>query len=308
MFFNEEVKTEFIKDYMRSRVVAKTTLTGLFNKVSAFENKYHKDCSDFSMAEVLNMYRAFNAKSVNVLLNNNVYLESYTAYRIYYKQIHHDNTYKFINKEMMLCCIDENIRARQFLTREQMDDVEDQLLNFTDKAVVECLWHGIAGKDMDDIVSINESMVSEENMTITLNGGRVIPITPRLYDFLYEAFRETEYLCYGPTMRVKEMRGYGQLYKERDNAKFVESKDKQFRWVYRKIQIFRDYVDLPMLTMKNIQASGLLHNIRVGMEETGLDLRSFLQSDPGKSIATQYGYSLDYYVDTIAGKFCDIIK
>lgn len=308
MFFNEEVKTEFIKDYMRSRVVAKTTLTGLFNKVSAFENKYNKDCSDFSETEVLSMYRAFNAKSVNVLLNNNVYLENYTAYRIYYKQIHHENTYKLINKDMMLGCIDENIRAQQFLTREQMNDVEDQLLNFTDKAIVECLWHGIAGKDMDDIVSINEDMVSDEDMTIMLHSGKVVPITQRLYDYLCEAFRETEYLCYGPTMRVKEMRGYGRLYKERDNAKCVNSKDKQFRWVYRKIQVFRDYVDLPMLTMKNIQASGLLHNIRTGMEETGLDARGFLQTDRGKSIAVQYGYGLDYYVDTIAGKFCDIIK
>ena len=308
MFYNEEVKTEFINDYMRSRVVAKTTLTGLFNKTEEIENKLGKDCSEFTTEEILEMYRSFDSKSVNVLLNNNVYLKNYTAYRIYHKQIHGSNCYEAINKDMMLECINEDTRNAQFLTRKQMDEIEDQLLNFTDKAIVECLWHGIAGKDMEDLVSINRSMISEENMCIAFNDGEVRYISPRLYDYLMAAFDETEYFCYGPSLKVKEVKGAGRLYKERDNAHTTDSKDKYFRWVYRKIQTFRNYVDLPMLTMKNIQASGLLYSIQNGMERTELDLRRFLQTDDGKAIAIQYGYTLDYYIDTISGKFCDIIK
>ena len=308
MFYNEEVKTEFINDYMRSRVVAKTTLTGLFNKTEKFEKELNKDCSEFTVDEIMNMYKSFDSKSVNVLLNNNVYLKNYTSYRIYNKQINCSNSYENINKDMMLLCINEATRNAQFLTREQMNDIEDQLFNFTDKAIVECLWHGIAGKDLEDLVSINRSMVSSEDMSVTLNSGKKMYITPRLYDYLEEAFNETDYMCYGETLRIKEVKGIGRLYKERDNAHTADSKDKYFRWVYRKIQTFRNYVDLPMLTMKNIQASGLLYGIQSGMNRTGLDMRKFLQTDDGKLIATQYGYTLDYYVDTITGKFCDIIK
>ena len=254
------------------------------------------------------MYRSFDSKSVNVLLNNNVYLKNYTAYRIFHKQIKCSNSYDTINKDMMLACINEETRNAQFLTRKQMDEIEDQLLNFTDKAIVECLWHGIAGKDMEDLVSISRSMVSEENMCITFNNGKIRYISPRLYDCLMAAFDETDYMCYGESFRIKPVNGVGRLYKERDNAHTADSKDKYFRWVYRKIQTFRNYVDLPMLTMKNIQASGLLYSIQNGMERTGLDLRKFLQTDDGKAIAIQYGYTLDYYIDTISGKFCDIIK
>lgn len=43
--YNEEVKSDFIKDYMRNRVVAFTSLTGLFNKTEEHECKLKKDCS-----------------------------------------------------------------------------------------------------------------------------------------------------------------------------------------------------------------------------------------------------------------------
>lgn len=41
--YNEEVKSDFIKDYMRNRVVAFTSLTGLFNKTEEHECKLKKE-------------------------------------------------------------------------------------------------------------------------------------------------------------------------------------------------------------------------------------------------------------------------
>ena len=83
MFYNEEVKTQFINDYMRSRVVAETSLSGLFNKTAAIEEEKDKDCSEFTQDEILDMYRRFNAKSVHVLENYNVHLKSYVGFCMY---------------------------------------------------------------------------------------------------------------------------------------------------------------------------------------------------------------------------------
>ena len=49
--FNEVMKEGFIKDYMRSRVVAQTSLYSLFRKVSPYEHELNKDCSDFTKEE-----------------------------------------------------------------------------------------------------------------------------------------------------------------------------------------------------------------------------------------------------------------
>ena len=303
MYYNEEAKAEFIKDYMRSRVVAATSLSGIFNKTACFERELGKDCSCFTREEIIDMYKRFGAKSVNVLGNYNVYLKSYTAYRLYYKQIDGENVYESINKDDLKQCIDPDIQKQIYLTREELDDIENELLNYTDKAIVEALWNGISGKSMRDITSLNESMLIEKENKIKFSDGRIIKISKKLSEYLQKAFKETEYLCYGKTLKVEHLVGAGNLYKERANSHAADSDDVRFRWIYRRIQNYRKYLDIPMLTMKAIQASGLLYELQNGMKENDCSLREFLATEKGKELAIQYGYKPDHYVDVIADKF-----
>lgn len=303
MYYNEEAKAEFIKDYMRSRVVAATSLSGMFNKTATFEEELGKDCSQFNKEEILEMYKRFGAKSVNVLANYNVYLKHYTAFRIYYNKIDCINVYDSINKDNLKQCIDPDIQKQIYLTREQLDDIENELLNYTDKAIVEALWHGISGKSMCDITSLNASMFSEDKCSLIFPDGRVIKISKKLSGYLEKAFNEMEYLCYGPTLRVEKLVGLGNLYKERANAHAGDSDDIRFRWIYRKIQNYRKHLDIPMLTMKTIQASGLLYELQKGMKENDCPMREFLYTEQGKKLAIQYGYKPDYYVDVISDKY-----
>lgn len=306
MFYNEEVKIQFINDYKRSRVVAETSLTGMFNKTCKYEQQKGKDCHSFSRKEILAMYKRFEAKSVHVLENYNVYLKSYSIFCMHHG-LCKKNNYADINKAMLLQCIDTEILNQKFLTREQLDDIENELYNYTDKALLELLWEGISGKSMEDIVSLNRSMISEDKQYICFSDGRKIKMSRKLYNYLDKAFSEKEYMCYGMTVRVKQLIGDDCLYKEMDNAYTVDSDDKFFRWVYRRIQTYRKYVDMPLLTMKALAASGLLYKIKNAMEEHKLGLREFLYTEEGKRLAQQYGYNLNSYVDVIANKFADFV-
>ena len=60
--YNESLKEGFIKDYMRTRVVAQTSLYSLFRKTESFEKMWQKDCSQFTETEILQMYREFGAR------------------------------------------------------------------------------------------------------------------------------------------------------------------------------------------------------------------------------------------------------
>lgn len=303
MYYNEEAKAEFIKDYMRSRVVAATSLSGLFNKTEPFESELDKDCSCFTKEEIINMYKNFGAKSVNVLENYNVYLRSFTAFRIYYGHIDVENAYEGITKDNLRLCIDPELQKQKFLTREQLDDIENELLNYTDKAIVEALWHGISGKSMKDIASLNEDMFSEDRKKLRFPDGRVIEISEKFRHFLERAFNETEYLCYGSSLRVEEVEGKGRLYKKRLNSYAKDTDDVIFRNFYRKIMIYRNYLGIPILTMKTIQSSGLLYQIQNGMQEYECSMREFLATEEGKALAIQYGYKPEHYIDVIANKF-----
>ena len=49
--YENDKKEGFIKDYLRSRVVAQTSLYSLFRKIEPYEEKLGKDCSQFTEEE-----------------------------------------------------------------------------------------------------------------------------------------------------------------------------------------------------------------------------------------------------------------
>ena len=293
--FNEAQKETFIKEYLRSKVIAETSLYAIFKKTEDFEEKLNKDVSKFTRDEILDMLAKFKAKSINSLLNYTIVLKHYS--RFVFGAVG-TNAYESIGKADVADMVDKN--ANILLTREELDDVEVQLLNWVDKAIIELLWNGVAGKNMEDIYSVSEDCVQGNILRVN---EKEFPMTDRLRELLPKAFAETELMSYGNTMRVIEVNCKGKIYKERPNARGIDTPDIRFRWVYRKIQIFRDYLDMPGLTMKNIAASGLWHYLQLCMEKTKLDLRTFLRTKEGKELAMRYGFSESYYIDNICQKY-----
>ena len=293
--FNEAQKETFIKEYLRSKVIAETSLYAIFKKTEDFEEKLNKDVSKFTRDEILDMLAKFKAKSINSLLNYTIVLKHYS--RFVFGAVG-TNAYESIGKADVADMVDKN--ANILLTRGELDDVEVQLLNWVDKAIIELLSNGVAGKNMEDIYSVSEDCVQGNILRVN---EKEFPMTDRLRELLPKAFAETELMSYGNTMRVIEVNGKGKIYKERPNARGIDTPDIRFRWVYRKIQIFRDYLDMPGLTMKNIAASGLWHYLQLCIEKTKLDLRTFLRTKEGKELAMRYGFSESYYIDNICQKY-----
>ena len=193
--YNNEMKEGFIKDYMRSRVIAQTSLYSLFKKIEPYEEKFKKDCSNFTEKEVLNMYEDFKARSHYVLLNYNVILKAYCAWMKHYHGLDNDIAYENITIDMVKPLIPDD--AKKVLSREEVTEIEDQLYNWTDKAIIEALFEGLSGNSMKDLVSIEEKMINHKDKQLILQDGRVFDLTDRLYELLMASFDETEYLCYG---------------------------------------------------------------------------------------------------------------
>jgi hypothetical protein len=81
--YQKEMKEGFIEDYLRSRVVSKTSLYGLFRKLEYFETEKKKDCNQFTTEEVLQVFTNFQSRSVYTLLNDVVILQAYCRYMRY---------------------------------------------------------------------------------------------------------------------------------------------------------------------------------------------------------------------------------
>lgn len=303
--YNNEMKEGFIQDYLRSRVIAKTSLYSLFRKIEPYENILNKDCSKFTHEEVKNMFKEFGAKSVYVLLNYNTILKAYCAWLKHYHGLNDVVAYESINTDIVKPLIAD--AANKTLSREEIIEIEDQLYNWTDKCIVEALFEGLSGNSMRDLVGIEETMIDHNSKQLHLPDGRIFDLTDRLYNFLTKAFDEEEYMCYGPTLKVKKLVGKGKLYKERDNAHAMDSDDKFFRWVYRKVQNFRKHVGIEEMTMKNISTSGMTYYLRKGMSETGLGLKEFLMTEDGAKLMNKYNYNSEFRVDNITHRYAQLV-
>lgn len=304
--YQKERKEEFIKDIMRSRVIQKTTLSAIFKKTEPFEIKFNKDCCQFNKEEAMEMFYGFKCKSIYTLLNNNTILKAYSAFAEYYHNIQTEKVYEAFTIEDLKPCVAES--KNKLITREDLDDIKCQLLNAVDKCIVEALWEGISGISMRDITGLREEQLDKTQKKLHFEDGRVMNLTEELYKDLIDAFKQIEYVCYGETLRVKKLVGYGRLYKERDNALGeLDSEDRRFRWIYRKVQIFRDHVGMPWLTMKIIQNSGFAHYLKIGMDKTGLGIKDFLKTGNGKELMVRYGYTSQFAVDNVVHKYKDYV-
>lgn len=303
--YNKEMKEGFIENYIRSRVVQKTSVYGLFRKIQIHEENLCKDACEFTKDEILQMYKSLGSRSVYTLLNNNVILKAYCAWQKHYNGLDTKTEYENLTIEDLRLCVNE--KTSKLLSREEITEIEEQLLNVTDSAIIECLFEGIAGPSMRDITSLSKEMLDKENKCLIFPDGRVFDISEKLCRLLEEAFDEDTYICYGETLRIKKLIGIGKLFKERDNTYASDSDDRRFRAVYRKIQVIRDYVGIKELTMKGIAAAGFLHYLKMYLNESELSLKEFLQTDKGIRLMDRYGYESAYRVDNIIHRYGKLV-
>lgn len=304
--YQRERKEEFIRDIMRSRVIQKTTLFAIFKKTEPFEEKFDKDCCQFNKDEAMEMFNGFKCKSIYTLLNNNTIMKAYSAFAEYYHGIKSEKVYESFTINDLKPCVAES--KNKLITREDLDDIKSQLLNAVDRCIVEALWEGISGTSMRDITGLQEGQLDKVLKQLHFEDGRVLNLTDELYEDLVSAFKQTKYICYGETLREKTLLGYGRLYKERDNALgALDSEDRRFRWIYRKVQIFRDHVGMPWLTMKIIQNSGFAHYLKIGIDKCGLGIKDFLKTEEGKELMIRYGYNSQFAIDNVIHKYKDYV-
>lgn len=293
-------KDIFISDYLNNRVVSETMVKSIFRYTEAFESQLDKDVSLFTQDEIIKMLKEKHSRSLTSLQNVVVVLKHYTTFIIATGRENSSvNNYSLINKDVLRECIDAEIQNKMILTKEELHDVQDQMLNATDKAILECLFEGISGPNLDDLTGLCAEQLDKINNRIYLSGGRVIQISKRLCDLLMEAFDETEIISYGDSMVITPVTGRGKLYKVKPNAHKEATSERKYRWVLRRMVIWRKYFNMPVLTAKSISTSGLVYEIKEALQNTELSLREWLKTKQGEEIARRRGFKAVDYVDVL---------
>lgn len=308
MYTNEQEIEDFLVEYRRSRVIIETTTRATLNRAVEFEYKFNKPFYYFTTEEALEMYKSVHAISVVTLQNNNLVLKHAARWFAYKYNKEVANTYEEMTKDILSEVVDVEKQKSLILSREDINNLKDNLLNKIDQAIVEMLFQGAGGEWLKELTFLDRRQVDREHLMIYFKTGKSIPVTDEICDLLIEAFAEDELISFGSTTRVSKVAG-NSLYKVRcnalsDNSDYndVQCVERRYRFIQRRLLLITKDLGI-RLKASGLQASGLLHYLRLGMEEMGLSFREFIKTDRARELAQRYDIRSDLYAQIVIEKF-----
>jgi hypothetical protein len=194
------------------------------------------------------------------------------------------------------------------LTKDGLAEIQGDLLNWTDKGILQMLFLGAGGNWLKELTFFDMSQVSRKEGLIYFRTGKTIPITEEDYDLIKNACAEEELISFGETSRISKVESYG-FFKQRFNAlsnsgdpNDEQDLERRFRFIQRRLLLISK--DLGMqLNSGGLQTSGLLHHLRQGVEESGLAFREYVKTKEAKELARRYDIMSELYVQILIEKF-----
>jgi hypothetical protein len=309
VYTTESQKEEFLKEYFRSRVVSTTMVKAVMNRALGNERIFGKPFYDFTKENIIEMYSAAKTKSSRTLQNWNLTLKHASAWFLHGQGKPIDSAYSLITKLDLEQCIDETAVKQMLVSRADLSMMQDDLMNATDKAILEMLFLGFGGESLRELTFFTPTQMSYQEQTVYFRSGKVIPITERSYNIIKEGCEETSLVSYGEEMRVIKVSGSG-VYKVRgntvnnnDNPDDADDLRRRFRFIHRRVNLVSEYFDIPM-TPKSLNASGFWHFAHQDMATNDIsDFREYLATDDAKKLCWRYGFTGDHYMTTVLDKF-----
>ena len=298
----------FLTEYKRSRVIVEASVRAVLNRALEFEQKFQKPFYEFTIDEILGMYEAAHAISDRSLQNTNLILKHAARWTIDRKRLQAKSEYENITKEMIQRCVDAKRKAGFILTKGELEEIQNDLLNWTDKGILTMLFLGAGSNWLKELTFFDMSQISREEGLIYFKTGKVIPITDEDYELIRNACAEEELMSFGETSRISKVKSHG-FFKQRfnalsdsDNPNDEQDAERRFRFIQRRLLLISKDLGV-QLNSGGLQTSGLLHHLRQGVEESGMTFREYVKSQEAKELARRYDIMSDLYSQILIEKF-----
>ena len=308
MYTTEREVESFLSEYSRSRVIVEATVRASLNRALEFERKFQKPFYEFAVDEILEMYKSMHAISDRSLQNTNLTLKHAARWMIDKKKLNNKSPYESVTKELMLGCVDTKRKKNMILTQEDLEEIQGDLLNWTDKGILRMLFLGAGSNWLKELTFFDMSQVSRKEGLVYFKTGKTIPITEEDYELIRKACAEEELMSFGETSRISRVKSCG-FFKVRFNALSnsddptnEQDAERRFRFIQRRLLLISKDLGV-QLTSGGIQTGGLLHHLKQGVEESGLVFREYVKTSEAKELARRYDILTSLYSQVLIDKF-----
>ena len=313
MYTSEKEIEAFLTEYKRSKVIIETTARAALNRAIEFEHKFSKPFYQFTTEEALEMYESAHAVSVVSLQNTNLLLKNASRWFCYKKNDVLDSAYEKITKDLLETVIDTEKQKSLILSREDVDDIKANLLNYTDKAIIEALFLGFGSLWLRELSFFEISQVDTSDYVVYFKTGKSIPIDKETYELFKAACEEDELLSFGSTARVAKVVSHG-IYKLRANALSSNSDwnsegdmERRYRFLLRRLTLISKDLGVK-ISPTGLQSSGLLWHLQQGIKETGMTFREYVKTEAACDLARRYDILTAFQSQVLIQKYEQYFK
>ena len=249
------------------------TVKGVLLKVDKFESTINKSVYDFNLEEVNELIEnEFSHKSIASVRSSVSYVKKYINYCIEHN-LTALNPFEIITDYSQY--VDKNAMQNKYLTYQDVKDIEERLVNFNDRCMLELLFNGLKP---DELIALKETDIDFEEKSIVAtdkkgNVRKIFGCSDRCFELLKLTISQRAYyLNNGSSQSRKDPNktlhnGLGvrtlafpesvYIFKTAGSKKIdtpMEQKGLQAR-----VRVIREWVNNPYITVTNLYHSGILH-------------------------------------------------
>lgn len=262
--YNKDVKKEFMDSHKEINLATETLYGLIFNTTESYEEDLDKDISQFTIREIIDLYKSLCSVSINRLVLWNSALNTYARYchvnnLIYDGQNHFDE----VDSDILISCLNVGKINDRILTRDKLEESLKDLLNPSDRAAVLCAFEGINGKRQSELVMLDSSNIVGNTLVFP---DRKLEVSELLIKELKRSINEYTYYIFSDSVSGSGVRNFDKddprVFKRMFNAKEEnESEINLLRRIYLKFRRIEKYMESSAFSLNALRESGRIHMI-----------------------------------------------
>lgn len=222
--YNEKEKLEYLETIKNDEV--KDLFYFLFTKSRGAEELYQKDLYMFSLDQIDIVMKNINPTTLNSVANNKSRINRYIRWAIKNgRRTNNTNPLQPTGVEWANKFIDKT--TKRHLSSVEIDKLTEKLQNAQDQALVQCIFEGVLGKGLSELLSMNISNINWQKNEIAVRDDkdgkyRTLKMSDKCMRFIENAYNEESYISEEFNTEKKLMDHKGYIFK---NTKWRSTKN-----------------------------------------------------------------------------------
>lgn len=265
--YNTELKEKYLLEEQNN--TRRQFIETLFKRSEKYEVQYGKDLHEFTLDNIIYMYKSSNYKSLDSIRVVNSTYSQYTTW------CNDENHFTEMTTSMFCNMLNKDVITNHCVTREKILEWCRELPNPCDKFILLGLFEGLSGKDYCEFVNLERNDIDFEFNTITVSGIKK-PFSRNLCLFAEESADENNY--YPMTVEGNSRFEYvsfkpsSKVIKDYPNTDDNPTDFRKGRRIYHKImRIFRYLGVESYMSPKAVRDSGIIETLRNIKKENNLE-------------------------------------